>query len=101
MNAEQSVHPDRRQGMRHTLRVPVHLDHGAGVTRDLSLHGAYFETDWPYTPHEPIWFEIAFEQPGARIQLRAAGQVLRVERIGDRHGVAVSIQELTMIPFEN
>jgi hypothetical protein len=101
MNAEQLVQFERRQETRYPLRVPVQLDRGAGVTRDLSLQGAYFETDLPYIPAEPVCFEIAFDQPNARIQLRCVGQVLRVEHVGERRGVADTIKQLTMIPFEN
>lgn len=82
------------------MTVPVHLQGGVtGTTRDLSASGIYFETDLEPIRDSPLAFTIEFQRgEGGGISLRCRGQVLRVERLGNRVGVAARILESKLEP---
>jgi hypothetical protein len=91
---------ERRELERHAIRVPVQLDHGLGITRDLSTTGAYF-----YAPHEwvvgsTITFAVALGEL-ARIGLSACcrGVVVRTERTEEGIGIAVRIEGVVFESF--
>ena len=77
------------------MAVPVHLQGGGrGTTRDISATGIYFETDLEPVLESPLDFTVEFQNGGVGgLSLRCRGQVLRVERLGSRIGVAARILE--------
>jgi hypothetical protein len=64
------------------------------VTRDFSTEGVYFETDQAFSAGQAIMFSILMEH--SCIRLRCHGEVLRVERIGEKRGVAVAIHSCSI-----
>jgi hypothetical protein len=82
------------------MAVPVHLQGGAtGITRDLSASGIYFETDLEPIRESPLAFTIEFQRgESGGMSLRCRAQVLRVERLGNRVGVAARILESKLEP---
>jgi signal transduction histidine kinase len=91
---------ERRELERHAIRVPVQLDRGLGITRDLSTTGAYF-----YAPHEwvvgsTITFGVALSEL-ARNGLSACcrGVVVRTERTKEGIGIAVRIEAVVFESF--
>ena len=70
----------------------------AGVTRDVSASGIYFETDSHYDPGSSIAFEIDIDTPGGAMVLSCRGQIVRTEQRDARVGVAVKILESTLKP---
>ena len=88
--------PDRRRAVRFPITVPVELDGGGGVTRDVSLSGVFFETEQWFAPGEPIRLTLVLERasPGQPVRLQCEGRVVRVERRQPelRLGVAVAIE---------
>lgn len=71
----------------------MELEKGTGLTRDFSTSGIYFETDQSFSLAEPIEFFMNLEHtdlvPQARV--RCLGEVVRVEPMGEKTGVAVAI----------
>jgi hypothetical protein len=85
----------KRSTKRIRVEIPVHLDQGAGVTRDVSQSGVYFFTEQTFSPGMSLNFalEFAYVFPGEPVFLHCRGQVVRVEDAGERRGVAASISE--------
>lgn len=75
------------------MALPVELEEGTGITRDLSLSGIFFETEQPFSPKEPISFTLVFEGRSWRrsIRLECEGQVVRVEPSNGKVGIAATI----------
>jgi len=71
----------------------VELEEGAGITRDVSLSGVFFETDHSFAPGEQINLVMVLERvsPGHPVRLQCEGRVVRVTRFDSRIGVAVAI----------
>jgi hypothetical protein len=85
--------PERRKANRFQGKVPVEFEKGTGVTRDFSSSGIYFETDQAFSPAEPFDFLMNLEHTdlGPRARVRCRGEIVRVEPIGKRTGIAVTI----------
>jgi hypothetical protein len=85
----------KRSAKRVRVEVPVHLEQGIGVTRDVSQSGVYFFTDLPFSPGTPVSFvmELDYVFPGEPVCLHCRGKVVRVEETGEKRGVAASICE--------
>lgn len=71
--------------------LPVSLEHGTGITRDISPAGVFFETDRAYSPGSEISFSIELDSPGGKMTLKCQGRIVRVEDRGGRVGVAAQI----------
>jgi hypothetical protein len=99
--------PEKRFTRRFSLELPVKLlDHEHGVTaqtRDVSSRGVYVYLDSEIAEGVPLEFvmtlptEITLSDP---IRVRCSGRVLRVEKNGDRQGVAVSIERYDFMSEE-
>jgi PilZ domain len=83
----------RSREERVTAALPVSLDRGAGITRDVSTSGVFFETDVNYTPGSEISFSIELNGPAGKLMLKCQGQIVRVEDRGGKVGVAAKIIE--------
>jgi len=85
--------PDRRRAVRFPITVPVELDGGGGVTRDVSLSGVFFETEQWFAPGEPIRLTLLLERasPGYTIRVQCEGRVVRVVDSDTKTDVAVQI----------
>jgi hypothetical protein len=88
-----SDHPERRRAARFRIAIPVELEAGEGITRDVSLSGVYFETDQSFAPGEQIGLVMVLERasPGRPVRLQCEGRIVRVTRFDKRIGVAVAI----------
>lgn len=73
--------------------LPVSLDRGAGITRDVSASGVFFETDVNYAPGSEISFAIELNGPAGKMMFKCLGQIVRVEERGGKVGVAAKIIE--------
>ena len=89
----QTTSTERRKGPRFKGNLDVEFEKGTGVTRDFSASGVYFETDQPFTLAQPIEFVMNLEHSGLAplVQVRCLGEIVRVEPMGDKTGVAVAI----------
>jgi hypothetical protein len=72
---------ERRDAPRHDVVLPVSLDQGSGVTRNVSVSGIAFETTHPLTPGRATRISLPLQHPGdhAIIWLHCEGRVIRAE----------------------
>lgn len=90
--------PNRSED-RVSMVVPVSLPGGAaGITRDISATGIYFETDASTAVDRPLDFTVEFSNDAGGMTLRCKGEVIRVEHLGTRIGVAARILESKLEP---
>lgn len=84
------------------VTLPVELQNGNGVTRDVSASGVFFETDVSFSARTGIIFSLLLEHadPAGPIRLHCHGEVVRVERVHDKFGVAVAIDQHRFNPIE-
>ena len=85
--------PERRQATRFKGTLSVKWKKGAGITRDFSASGIFFETDQFFSSGEPVEFALKLEHfdPGHSVQVRCRGEVVRVEQGEEKTGVAMVI----------
>jgi hypothetical protein len=92
---------ERRQLQRHPVRVPVTLEHGSGITRDISVGGIYFETAETVVPGSVLLFSIelaSLRETGMAACCEA--EVLRTEaRDEENIGVAARITSISFDSF--
>ncbi len=70
----------------------------AGVTRDVSASGVFFETDASYAIGSPISFALNLDTPWGKVMVRCQGKIVRLERRNKRVGVAVQFTESALDP---
>ena len=89
----------KRSAPRYRLEVPVVLDEGTGVTRDISSSGIYLKTRELLVPGDCVRFSFVLEfvVPDGPLHFNCKGRVLRVEKIGDEYGVASTIDEMNSL----
>jgi len=91
----------RRAQQRVSAVLPVSVDgHVAGVTRDISPSGIFFETDMEMANGSSIHFALEFDNPSGKLLLRCSGEVVRIEHSGGKIGVAAKIIESRMERLE-
>ena len=86
---------EKRRAERIPLEAPVLLANGSGVSRDMSESGIYFVTDQHLAPGSVVNLKVHldFICPDKRVQFDCQIEVLRVEKAGDKFGVAASLAE--------
>ncbi|MGR8951839.1 MAG: PilZ domain-containing protein [Gammaproteobacteria bacterium] len=89
--------PDRRRAIRFNLPIPVILEHGTGLTHDLSANGVYIETNQCFNSvGDLLIFSLVFEEPMNALiwELLCTGVIIHTESLesGDV-GIAVKILE--------
>ena len=82
---------EQRTAARFDTRMPVHTEHGPGVTHDISAQGVYFETDIEPRMGALVNFHVEYTLQGRRHRLLCEGKVVRVEPHGSRVGVAARL----------
>ena len=92
----------RRRARRFNITMPVELEHGRGITRDVSSSGVFFESDHSFSVGEVISFWLVFEYAGMgpAFRLPCQGRVVRVEQRAGRTGVAVAFTSFGFEPAE-
>ncbi len=85
--------PENRKSTRFKGEIPIELNQGKGLTRDFSTEGIFFITDAPLAAGAPIEFIMFMDHSGLGpgMRLRCRGEVVRVEKVGERKGVAACI----------
>ena len=83
---------EKRKEERMSVTRPVRLDRAAGVTRNISASGVFFEADVDYAIGSKILFAIELDGPqGEKLELITRGEIVRVERRDGKACVAVKI----------
>jgi hypothetical protein len=88
-----------RSEERISTALPVRFEDGStGVTHNISASGIYFETDRAPKLDQPLAFSVEFQGGEGGLTLRCRGQVMRVEQLGARVGVAALLIESKLAP---
>jgi len=90
---------ERRRHDRHEVQLPVEMGCGTGLTRDMSVSGAYIEAP---VFDVPVGGEFTFTVTFGHAEssgwvLRCQGLVIRIENKGDHVGIAASIERFLEI----
>lgn len=89
---------ERRSATRYPVKWPVKIDGGEGVTRDMSVTGAYIEVDRQLACGDSVRLRATLpDWEGLPGWFVAEGQVVRVEAIGTKWGLGI---RFTSIGFE-
>jgi len=87
---------DLRRAPRFRGELPVRLERGTGITRDFNMYGVYFFTDEQHSVGESIEYSFFLSNHGsAPVQINCLGEVVRVEKVNGKQGVAVSLTSHT------
>lgn len=79
--------------------LPVTLADGdTGTTRNISASGIYFEAERAPKAGYLTAFSVEFQNGLGGLTLSCQGQVLRIEQLGNRVGVAARILESKLAP---
>jgi len=84
---------ERRRYDRHDVHLPVQLEWGEGLTRDMSVSGAYIEApNFDVPVGQTFNFSVTVgREDDDHWTIRCQGLVIRIDRKGEKVGVAVSI----------
>jgi hypothetical protein len=82
-------YPHKRGAQRTKVEVPVALENGTGVTRDISRTGVYVKTTLP--------LELGYAVPDGPLQFACVGRVVRVEKFGEEFGFAATIEDMNTL----
>ena len=96
------THMPGRQEERFDTTLPVRLEYGGAVTRNVSANGIYFITDVALEAGATVSFALDFESfPGGPLQVNCLARVVRIEEQDGKKGVAAAIQsfEFQRIPL--
>jgi len=89
--------PGRREE-RFDSTMPVRLDRGSGVARNVSATGIYFVTDVALEKGRPIALTLDFNDfPGGPLRVKCTANVVRTEPCDGKHGVGASISNFEFI----
>ena len=91
-----STHQNKRKEERVSTLLPVDVENTAGIVRDVSASGIFFEIDAKYTLGSLITFAVKLDTPSGFMNLKCLGKIVRIEPRDSRVGVAVSITESMM-----
>jgi hypothetical protein len=87
-----------REAPRFPGSLPVLTENSKGITRDLSHSGIFFETDGSFSPGQSIEFSFVLEHlyPDRPVCLKCKGSIVRVEKKGQRTGIATTIDSYSI-----
>lgn len=81
----------KRSADRFDTQLPVEIDGIPSLTRNISATGMYVETDVHQTAGSHIHFTVEVVVWGKKLKLVCHGEVVRVDKKGDKTGVAVKL----------
>jgi len=87
---------DKRKEERVSAALPVNVGSAAGIVRDVSASGIFFEIDADYTLGSSISFAVKLDTPSGYMNLKCLGDIVRIEPRDSKVGIGVRIRESTM-----
>ena len=87
---------DKRKEERVSTILPVSVGSTAGIVRDVSASGIFFEIDANYTLGSSISFAVKLDTPSGYMNLKCLGEIVRIEPRESKVGVGVRIKESVM-----
>jgi len=82
---------DQRHDTRTHAQLPVLLDEGQGVTRDISASGMYIMQSSRQEIGTHIEFWVQMNTSIGAMNLRGEGEICRIEQTGDQVGIGIKI----------
>jgi len=84
---------ENRSSQRIQVEVPVYIGQEKAISRDVSWSGIYFLTEQSFEQGCELTFalDLAYALPGKHIKLDCQGEVIRVEPLGLKYGIAARI----------
>ena len=109
---EMSNDTERRSSRRFTMALPLTVRSNGpagfverqGHTRDVSFRGLYFLADTEFEKGSQIEFVLTLPKEitlAGDVNIRCFGQVVRVEPLEDRRGIAARIERYEFLPSPN
>ena len=94
-----SNYPHKRGAQRTKVEVPVVLENGKGVTRDISTTGIFLKTTQAFQPGDQVrlTLELEYAVPDGPMQFTCVGRVVRVEKLGEEYGIATTIDDMNTL----
>lgn len=86
---------DKRREKRVSAALPVDLGGAAGIARDVSASGMFFETDASYAIGSPISLAFDLDTPWGKVMFKCQGKIVRLESRDQKVGVAVQFTGAT------
>ncbi len=81
-----------RKEERFDTTLPVRLERGGAVARNISASGIYFVTEEALETGATVAFAMDFQNfPGGPIEVNCLARIVRIEEEGARKGVAAAI----------
>jgi hypothetical protein len=92
---------ERRLALRFSIKLPVELEQGTGITRNISTSGVFFETDQALSAGDPSRLTLVLEPafPGIPTRVHCRGKIVRAERHGEKPGVDVAFTSYWFEPL--
>ena len=97
----------RAERLKNALPVVMDFGGGSGVTHNVSLSGVFLDTDIAYSVDSTVHFTIDLSTlggadllpaagaerrtPAGAMSMECSGTVIRVEKLGDKFGIAVKL----------
>jgi len=83
------------------MTLPVELERGSGITRNISTSGVFFETDQVFSTGALIRLTLVLEPtfPGIPTCLHCQGQIVRAEQHEEKVGVGVAFTSYRFEPL--
>jgi hypothetical protein len=92
------THPsEKRASQRIQVEVPVYIGQVKAVTRDVSWSGIFFLTDQAFVQGGSLNFSLDLSYAGRPIKLDCQGEVIRIEQLGEKFGIAAKINDFQYI----
>ena len=90
---------EKRSSQRLQVEIPVYIGQEETITRDVSCSGIYFQTDQSFVEGEDLNFslELIYALPGKQIKLDCQGEAVRIEKCGEKFGIAAKINSFQSI----
>ena len=86
---KQKKRKDKRREQRVAAALPVDVGGAAGIARDVSASGMFFETDASYAIGSPISLALDLDTPWGKVMFKCQGKIVRLESRDQKVGVAV------------
>lgn len=81
-----------RKEERFSTELPIRLEGGQGVVRNVSASGIYFVTDAALRAGQAVKFTMEFQSfPSGPIKVNCVARIVRIDEQGARRGVGASI----------
>ena len=76
--------------------LPLDLGGAAGLARDVSASGMFFETDASYAIGSSISIALTLDTPWGKVTVKSQGKIVRLEPRDRKMGVAVQFTDSTL-----